>query len=79
MTTLAEQFEKLGKELKVLSLVRGRWMKNIWFESALLASLVMILASMVMLAISSSPTTPTPSAETPLQRTIYPSMYQDYP
>lgn len=79
MTTLDEQFEELGKELKKLATVKGRWMKNVWFESALLASLVMILASLIMLALSSTPTTPLPSTETPLERTIYPDMHQDYP
>jgi len=81
VTTLAEQLEELGKELKKLANVRGRWMKNVWFEAALLASLVLILSSLAVWAIcpSPSPTPILPSTETPLQRTIYPDMHQDYP
>jgi len=83
MTTLAEQMEELSKAFKKLANVKGRWMKNVWWESALLASLIMIIGSLVLMVIwsvpPSSPTHPLPSTETPLQRTIYPDMHQDYP
>ena len=54
MTTLAYQIEELKRELQKLATVRGRWMKNAWFESALLASVIMIIASLVFFCLSRS-------------------------
>lgn len=49
----------------VLFAIRGRWMKNIWFESALLAALVLMVSSLAILAICPKPTTTIQSTETP--------------
>ena len=53
--------------------------KNVLVEFALIVSMLCLFAAMFFLCIWSAPTTTLPGTETPLQRTIYPDMHQDYP
>lgn len=76
----SEQVEELGKELKKLSAIRGRWMKNIWMESAILASLaslVIFLCGMILLFHNSNPTTSLSDTEKPTPIAIYGSEQHD--
>lgn len=74
MIIVSDQIEELRQELKKLFTIKGRWMKNIWIESAILASWIVFLFGMLLLWSSIISTTPLPHTETPLQRTIDPDM-----